>query len=401
MSGPLPAALLLSVAFWAWWALIHFPRIGSELETGAVPAFGLYQLLGWALFVGTAVALYPARVLRAAGAFEIPQTVMVALIGVALLLQLHGNESDVLAGIGYTLVLLATISALAVVWTLDTDEVSLLAAGAAGVIVLFGLTAIAVLGLPEGRALGGIHPNTVGASMLSGFVLAQFRTGVVMVAIRVMCVVLAVLVSSRFAVLGCTIAFVLRELLYRPVGPKLIVGAVVAAAAAALAGPQIAAIFALDDPTRNLDSGISGRDELWVHALQSIVDYPLGIGFKRASPLEGGHNGYLKIIVEFGVMGGIAMIAALLAACVAAVVRAFGAAPLDRRRILAARAGGLCAYAFGTFFEPQMFNFGDTHGVMVILLLFAPVRDIAGPVFRTAPPPACESASSFPSPSSR
>ncbi|MFD2183662.1 O-antigen ligase family protein [Rhodoplanes azumiensis] len=349
-------------------------------------SFGLFQILGWGLFVATAVVLYPRRVLRAAGAFEAPQTVMLALIGAALVLQFHGDEQDVLAGIGYTLVLLATIAALAVVWTLDIAALSLLAAGAAGVIVLFGLSAIAVLGLPEGRALGGIHPNTVGASMLSGFVLAQFRTGPVMVAIRVMCLVLAVLVSSRFAVLGCTIAFVVRELLYRPLGPKLIAGFAAVVAAAVLFGPQITAILAVDDPMRNFDSGISGREDLWLNALKSIVDYPLGIGFKRASPLEGGHNGYLKIVVEFGVTGGILMIVALVAACAAAVARAFGATPLDRRLILAARAGGLCAYAFGTFFEPQMFNFGDTHGVMVLLLLFAPVRDIAGPVFRTATP---------------
>jgi hypothetical protein len=44
------------------------------------------------------------------------------------------------------------------------------------------------------------------------------------------------------------------------------------------------------------------------------------------------------------------------------------------RRFASARAGGLVALLFATFFQPQMFNLGDVHGISLMLLLFRPGR---------------------------
>ena len=84
--------------------------------------------------------------------------------------------------------------------------------------------------------------------------------------------------------------------------------------------PLIAHLFALDDPLRDASSGISGRDEFWSTSLAAITDYPFGLGFKRASIFESGHNGYLKTLVEFGVVGG-GLIIFLFGCIIAAAAR--------------------------------------------------------------------------------
>lgn len=376
MNGARWRPLLLTLAFWLWWAVIHFPRILGDKETGIPPDFGIYQVFGCSVYTAAAIGLYPGRVCRALTRFEPPQTAIVVLIVASLALQVQGDSQAVLTGIGYTLILLVTVAALSVLWTLDVGSRAICFAGAAVLICLFGLSAIAVHGLPDGRYVGGIHPNTFGSSMLSGFVLSQFRTGLPMIAVRTACVLMAALVSSRFSLVGCVIALVACELIVKPVSPKLVLLAVFGVVLFALFGHEIVGVLALDDPARNLDSGISGRDEYWARAFGMIADNPLGIGFKRANTEDAGHNGYLKMYIELGIFGGTAIVCALLAAGIFAVARAIRV-PMSEprlRRMAAARAAGILAYTLGTFFEPQMFNFGDTHGVMFMLLLFVPVH---------------------------
>ncbi len=133
-------------------------------------------------------------------------------------------------------------------------------------------------------------------------------------------------------------------------------------------------LLALDDPERNLDSGFTGRDDQWSRALEAITDAPFGLGFKRPPPEQSGHNGYLRWLVEFGVVGGSLIIASTLATVVSALIEAslFSGADDRLRRLASARAGGLVALTFASFFQPQMFNLGDIHGLTVMLMLFSP-----------------------------
>ena len=371
--------LVLTAALWLWWSAIHFPRIYTDVEIGAPPNFGLYQVFGYGVYVAAAVALYPVRVCRGPTRFEMPQTALIVLFLGALVLQFHGDAAAILAGIGYTATFIIAVAALSVLWTLDVDDQAICFTGAAVLICLFGVSALVVHGLPNGRDLGGIHPNTVGASMLSGFVLSQFRTGFLTVVTRVLCLLIAGLVSSRFSLIGSTIAFVICELIEKPVNPKLAAVVVAGVVIFALFGHQIIEVLALDDPARNLDSGISGRDESWASAFKMITEAPQGAGFKRSDNMDAGHNGYLKMYVELGIFGGTMVILALFGAFGLAIGRAARVPPSHARlrRIAAARAAGIGAYMFATFFEPQMFNFGDTHGVMFMLLLFVPVEAFA------------------------
>ena len=132
-------------------------------------------------------------------------------------------------------------------------------------------------------------------------------------------------------------------------------------------------VFALDDPSRSLDSGFTGRDNLWIRALAAIADAPFGQGFKRPAVEDAGHNGYLRWLLEFGVIGGSLIIAATVSTVVIALIEAFfSGADTHLRRFASARAAGLVALTFASFFQPQLFNLGDIHGLTVMLLLFSP-----------------------------
>src|SRR6202022_4819355 len=104
-----------------------------------------------------------------------------------------------------------------------------------------------------------------------------------------------------------------------------------------------------------------------------IADNPFGMGFKRPSALAAGHNGYLKILLEFGIIGGGLIIAAVVSIVLRGLFEAIVNFREDSRlrRFASARAGGLVALSFATFFQPQMFNLGDVHGLSFMLLLFS------------------------------
>jgi len=180
-------------------------------------------------------------------------------------------------------------------------------------------------------------------------------------------------VSSRYAVIGCLLSLVVFELTYRPLSSRLIIMVGLATVAVVFMHDQFVDLLALNDPTRNLDSGLSGREDQWTHALKALSENPLGMGFKRPSVEEAGHNGYFKALLEFGIPGGGIIIAAILGIVVTSALTAVWLRGSDeRRRFAAARTGGLAALTFAAFFEPQMFNLGDNYGISFLLLLFWP-----------------------------
>jgi hypothetical protein len=68
------------------------------------------------------------------------------------------------------------------------------------------------------------------------------------------------------------------------------------------------------------------------------------------------------IIASTACIVGIALIEALL----------FSGADRRLRRLASARAAGLVAMTFASFFQPQLFNLGDVHGLAVMLMVFSP-----------------------------
>jgi hypothetical protein len=105
-----------------------------------------------------------------------------------------------------------------------------------------------------------------------------------------------------------------------------------------------------------------------------LPKHPFGIGFKRTIGDESGHNGYLKILLEFGIIGGCLIIFCVGCILVMAGIDAVGRSGKDRQqhRFACARFGGLVALAFGALFQPQLFNLGDAFGISLLFLLFRP-----------------------------
>lgn len=373
--------LALSVAFWAWCALLSFPMIGLDVDLAEVSLTFtlsatalLTQTSGLVLFLAATFFAYASRILDSIGRLRAPQLAILAILFLSVALQVHDGEMQILVGIAYTCILMVTAVALSVLWSMPADDLERCLTGAAVILCSFGVAALVILGMPDGRSIGSIQPNLFATPLLAGFILSQFRPGIVGAIVRVFCFSMVAMVSSRFAVVGCVLAFAIFQLTFKLPSWRQLVLPMLALATGVLFSSEIAQVLALHDPDRGLSSGVSGRDELWQGAFATIAEYPFGLGFKRTIGAEGGHNGYLKILLEFGIVGGGLIIFFL--ACI--LVTACGEALLYRgkdrheHRFACARLGGLVALACGAFFQPQLFNLGDAFGISLLLLLFRP-----------------------------
>jgi O-antigen ligase len=368
---------ILIVSFLTWCVLLSFPLMAMEFRIGSDSQVVLYQLLGAALYLPVALMVRLSGDLI--GRYDYFQISIFVIIFLSLGLQLHDDAVLVAVGIAYTVALIATIVALSLIFTMPAEAVARCLGGAAVVFVVFGVSAIALFGWPQGRQVGPIHPNFFGSVMLSAFIFSQFREGAFFLLLRIIAFGLAIAVSTRFALIGSLLAFLVFEITYNPFNLKLLLLSLLAVACFLVFNQQIVDVLALDDPARGVGSGFTGRDEEWAFALSEIADNPFGMGFKRPSAVAAGHNGYLKILLEFGIIGGGLIIAAVVSIVLRALFEAIVNFREDSRlrRFASARAGGLVALLFATFFQPQMFNLGDVHGISLMLLLFRPGRSSA------------------------
>jgi hypothetical protein len=373
--------MAVTFSFWTWCLFLSFPLLNATQDPTEFSSEFVYngaslawQIPGLALFIIAASLAFPARLLSMPGRFGISQIAILAIFLLSLALQLHNEEGLILTGILYTCIFFVTALSVPVLWTMAPADLERCMTGAAVILCCFGITAIAVFGIPAGRDVGGIQANLFAIPLVAGFIFSQFRSGILSIVIRILCFSMAALVSSRFAVIGCAIALLLHQFTFEPLRRGKIPLLFIALVASIVFWPQIAGIMALDDPTRGLSSGASGRDELWYGALDTISRNPFGIGFKRTIGNESGHNGYLKTLVEFGVVGGGLIIFFIGRELVLAGVDAVRSSGKNRQqyRFACARFGGLAALVFGAFFQPQLFNLGDAFGVSLLLLFFKP-----------------------------
>jgi len=379
MSRHLPATAA-SASFWVWCALLTYPMINWEVDFGEVShAYTtdstaiICQATGLLLFMGTTALACFSRVGSALRSLNPAQIAIFLILYLSFALQLHDDEAGTVMGILYTCLLLGVGLMLAVLWTLAPSDFAECMGVASVILCLFGITALVILGLPQGRNVGGIQPNLFAAPLLVAFIYSQFRAGFAGIVVRILCLGMVALVSSRFALIGCVSALVVHELTFNPLGPGKIPAMVGASVAGFLFWPEIIGILALDDSSRDLSSGFTGRDTYWHLALEAISNHPFGIGFKRALGDESGHNGYLKVLLEFGVVGGGLIIFLFGCVMVGAGIEAIrGAKDRQQHRFACARFGGLVALLFGGFFQPQLLSLGDAFGMSLLLLVVRP-----------------------------
>jgi hypothetical protein len=375
-------ALAALVSFWTWCALLSYPLIGETVDLAhdvvvtvtPNPMILICQAVGLVLFLTIMSLGYFARIGTIIGSLNFAQVAIFLIISMSFFLQLHGNELAILVGIFYTALLLATVLMVSALWTLAPADLERCMSVASVILCLFGISAIAILGLPQDRNIGHIQPNLFAAPLLVGFIFSQFRAGLIGIVVRILCFGMVALVSSRFALIGCVAAIVVHELTFKPLTPGKLPVLILTLAAVYIFWPQIASVLALDDPLRGTSSGFTGRDTLWRLWLDAMTEHPFGVGFKRSLIDEAGHNGYFKTLLEFGVVGGGLMIVFLGCNLVMAGIDAARSSGMTRqqRRFACARFGGLVALSFGAFFQPQLLSLGEASSMSMLFLLFKP-----------------------------
>jgi hypothetical protein len=349
-----------------------------------------YQLAGWLQFAGMALLLYPGGFLKVWRRLNPAQLAIIAVFYLSVLLQIQGEGFDIAVGLIYTLVFVGTALLLPTIWNIPSDDIAKALAGAAVVLTCFQILSIALLGLPQERFVGAINPNLFGTTVLPAFILAQFGTGWLMIVVRIVSVIVAALISSRYCLFGALIAFFLFQLTFNRIRVGTIALILASACVMIFVSYKFPEILALSDAERGFDSGFTGRDQEWASALDFITNNPWGAGYKRSDITFAGHNGYLKLIVEFGVLGGVILIAAFLWIVGQAAYTAHSLSCSDPqiRRFASARAAGLVAFSAAAFFQPQLFNIGDPVGISIMLLLFGPNfagQPVASTFYRVRP----------------
>jgi len=236
-------------------------------------------------------------------------------------------------------------------------------------VVLALVTFILIYGFPIGRWIGGIHPNHIGAyTLLATFFAARsgnnFRFIVYAAALA-----LSILVSSRFAMGGIIIILFSDFITQKKVNQnetllKILLFFMVLGFAYAIG--VVHTVLLLDDPNLGLDSGFTGRADIWQYFWGQFIDRPfLGFGFRQRESYAATHNGFLNFLLENGVFAMMALACGLLWLMISTSIRYL---KLGIRKGLTMGLAFWLAWAFAGFFQPQLINFGDAYALMTSFL---------------------------------
>jgi len=223
--------------------------------------------------------------------------------------------------------------------------------------------------MPVDRYVGGIHPNFYGALVLCAGMFAALGFRRLAGPIMVICFVLASLVSSRYAMVALIIFGVIYIFRAAKVSFWLkyfgsIAGVILAVLL--VRSDALVALLELNTRNRGIGSGFTGRSERWSHFWPQFYDAPiLGVGFRNRDAYYGAHNGYLNVIMENGLIIGMIIIGYILYRVTIGMVTA------SNKEDVCASAG-ILAIALGSFFQPQLINFGDAMGLSLLLFLMHP-----------------------------
>lgn len=250
----------------------------------------------------------------------------------------------------------------------------------------FLITAIAYHGFPEDRWIGGVHPNIYSGS---AFALTVFGALTGNKGLRYVSLLLglyfAALVSSRYALLAIIVFAVVLSYLESKqnsrtagMGIPLLVGFLVLLWFFDLVGISEHLQLGLDnillfsDEHRGIDSGASGRLELWLQGLEDIARLPLyGIGFRLGREFSGNHNAFINMFVEVGVIAGALLLCGLALTVQKlwrnALTPARSKTDLSRAHYSRVALAGSVGAITGMIFQPQIFNIGDTFAVTFFL----------------------------------
>ena len=243
-------------------------------------------------------------------------------------------------------------------------------------VITIGVFYIAILvhGLPQERWIGGIHPNIAGTLLTAGAIAAFLGWQRKCLPLVVLAIIGTILVSSRYSIMAIFIILTI-------VGYVKIANSWQARTAIALGGITIITLLffgdsfdfinktlQISDRNRGITSGFTGRSDLWANFRPQFIEAPLfGYGFRNREDYLTTHNAYMNLILENGIL-------------ISGFLLIFITFKLVNGLFVMKKmswegccvTSGLFALMMSLFFQPQLINFGDTVGVMFLILLAAP-----------------------------
>jgi O-antigen ligase len=237
-------------------------------------------------------------------------------------------------------------------------------------ILLFLIIARIYLGPPEGRFIGGIHPNIFAGCAVAAAFFALFMRPIPRDLAVMLAMYASYMVDSRYAMLSiCALYGTYFALNIAKMGRLRVFAVAIAATVVALAQFMDFSVAGFSGFTHR--EGLSGREFSWQDFLPQLSERPFfGYGFRSRSSYIGAHNGFLNVILENGVIGGSLFILMYIARGIQ-LLWALKLAPIEHRSALFAFISGYVCLTIGANLQPQVLNFGDTFGVMSFIILFA------------------------------
>jgi len=134
-------------------------------------------------------------------------------------------------------------------------------------------------------------------------------------------------------------------------------------------GKSFEGLFLVNDKYRGINSGASGRDDLWAAAIQLWQAQPIfGVGFKGHTLLMPdqmpAHSAYLGMLADIGIAG----LGSYLLMLSPAVYFVFK--PIHRTPEYPVLVNVILTYILYGLFEVRAFSFGNTYSVIFMLVVF-------------------------------
>jgi O-Antigen ligase len=268
----------------------------------------------------------------------------------------------------------------------------------AGIVVMAWLAVLAIkLGLTLWLGIGGINRNTTGFAGLGAMTCCMMspRKSIRWTAVA-LAAGLSAAVTSRGSLIALAAFLAAYHISYRGTfrGALDAIFGLCVAGVLALVWPPLhnvvfEQVFMLHDTARGIGSGFTGRLDAWKQALEAFWDQPIfGAGFRvtmhRGRGSHGAvHSGYLKILVETGLVGAFFIFSAVGSEAVrrfriAARLRELvpGALPgidaVESRRINAIAFATVIMTLVIWVYEQLYINLGSVISVVFFLMLVAP-----------------------------
>ena len=239
----------------------------------------------------------------------------------------------------------------------------------------------------------GSHPNLTGYMFGSGSILMIRRMLISKNLLERLAMAGAVLLSWAFILaasarssilalaVAAAVAVMLEPRVRRAIGWKWVVIGAVAATIIGVAFPEkitsyVTQMLDLESSTRGLDSGGSGRVDIWWHGLETLFDDPmtliLGGGFRSSSSDVIGfstESSYVTILLDNGIFLGCAVIVVFWYAALRALRLSLAQSPDANTLVLA------CSFwlflLIESIFNRYLLAVGNPTSLMTLLILFS------------------------------